>query len=327
MLKLIRLSFAALLLSHLSAHAASKDITGSKDHPLISRYPDTHTIQYRTSDFDALSLPVAQSVNVEGDFRHTAKLLEGKLTTIEYQSDKTSPFLQVVRNYESALTQSGFKTLFSCDGREQCGPTFVLNLMKNEQWRMENLTFDPISSDSAGSNNYSYWGGVLHKDNADIYVRVLFGQNTQHPAPTEIMLDVLETKPMVSGLVSVNTKFLSDALASEGKVVLQGILFDTDKADIKAESAIALKAIADYLSQNKLTKVFVVGHTDTTGDYHHNVELSGQRAQAVVAALTATYKIEKSRLLAVGVGPVAPIGSNKTDEGKAKNRRVEMVLN
>lgn len=321
----LRQTAKILLLASQLAFAAQDDLAGSQDHPLVSRYPDTHIIQYRSSAFDEFALPIAPSVSKEGTFVHPTKHLEGKVTTIEYQTNTKTPYLQVVRNYETALKQSGFKTLFTCNGREECGPLFVGSLL-GEQWREEKLTFGPSNSDSSGANRFHYWSGSLARTSGEVFVSVLTGENLQYPGPVEIVLDIIETKPMESGLVSVNPKFLSDSLASEGKVVLQGIFFDTDKATIKPESSAALKAISDYLNQNKSTKVFIVGHTDTSGDYSHNVDLSGQRAKAVTDALIAAYKIDRNRLRAVGVGPVAPAGSNSTEEGKAKNRRVEMVL-
>jgi outer membrane protein OmpA-like peptidoglycan-associated protein len=70
----------------------------------------------------------------------------------------------------------------------------------------------------------------------------------------------------------------------------------------------------------------VVGHTDNTGDYTHNIELSGRRAQAIVDAVVNDYDVEPTRLAAVGVGPLAPINTNRTEYGRSQNRRVELVL-
>jgi OmpA-OmpF porin, OOP family len=72
-------------------------------------------------------------------------------------------------------------------------------------------------------------------------------------------------------------------------------------------------------------KVNVVGHTDNVGTIDANMKLSQARATAVVAALTSKYGITAIRLKAYGVGPLAPVAGNKTDDGKAKNRRVELV--
>ncbi len=79
------------------------------------------------------------------------------------------------------------------------------------------------------------------------------------------------------------------------------------------------------MSQNPTLKLHVVGHTDNAGDLAMNMKLSQARAAAVVAALTTKYGVPANRLNPYGMGPYAPVASNKTDEGKAKNRRVELV--
>jgi outer membrane protein OmpA-like peptidoglycan-associated protein len=94
----------------------------------------------------------------------------------------------------------------------------------------------------------------------------------------------------------------------------------------QSQSEQALRAISDYLKKNPQQSFYVVGHSDTAGSYEHNVDLSRRRAQAVVAALTGKYAVAKPRLTAVGVGPVAPSGTNANDAGRARNRRVELVL-
>lgn len=131
---------------------------------------------------------------------------------------------------------------------------------------------------------------------------------------------------MQDNLVSIDANYLSKSIEADGKAILKGILFDTDKATLKAESETALKAIADYLMQNKSANVFIVGHTDTVGSYEHNVDLSSRRAATVATALTSEFKIDAKRLQTTGVGPVSPVGSNTSEAGRAINRRVEMVL-
>ena len=138
-------------------------------------------------------------------------------------------------------------------------------------------------------------------------------------------IDVLQVKSMERGLVTVTAAALERGLTSEGKAVLDGILFDHDKATIKPESKQALEVIARFLKDNPGLKVFIVGHTDGVGAFDYNLKLSQQRAQAVVAALTKDYGIAADRLAAHGVGPLSPARTNRSDEGKSENRRVEMV--
>ncbi len=137
-------------------------------------------------------------------------------------------------------------------------------------------------------------------------------------------LDIVEKQPMKQQVVADAEALLAD-LDRSGHVVLQGVYFDTDKAVVKPESEAALTEIAKLLTQNPEMKAFVVGHTDMSGSFEHNLELSARRAAAVVEALVSDHGIAAARLTPRGVGPLAPVGSNDTEAGRALNRRVELV--
>ena len=119
---------------------------------------------------------------------------------------------------------------------------------------------------------------------------------------------------------------LSSGIGSSGHSVINGILFDTGKAEVKPESAPALKAVADLLAQDPKLKVYVVGHTDNVGTVAANMDLSKRRAAAVVQALSAApYNVAASRMQSFGDGPTAPVAPNDSEDGRARNRRVELV--
>ncbi len=111
----------------------------------------------------------------------------------------------------------------------------------------------------------------------------------------------------------------SEDLALFGGQVLAG------KAEVKPESGAALQEIVKLLKQDGKLKVYVVGHTDNVGALAANIELSRRRAAAVAQALTTQYGVAADRLLAYGDGPCAPLASNDSDDGRALNRRVELV--
>ena len=117
---------------------------------------------------------------------------------------------------------------------------------------------------------------------------------------------------------------LYDRLAADGKIVTYAITFDTGKATIKPESMIEISRIAKLMKENPDLSFEVQGHCDATGSDKVNDPLSQKRAEAIVAALV-EQGIAASRLTAVGKGSHVPIASNSTDEGRAKNRRVEFV--
>ena len=117
---------------------------------------------------------------------------------------------------------------------------------------------------------------------------------------------------------------LYDRMMSDGKFITYGITFDVGKATIKPESMGEINRIVQLMTENPDLKFSVEGHTDNTGKEASNQTLSEQRSQAIVDKLV-ELGIAKDRLTAVGKGQNSPIADNTTDEGRAKNRRVEFV--
>ena len=136
-----------------------------------------------------------------------------------------------------------------------------------------------------------------------------------------------ETDNRAKALGELTDEQVAEALANDGRVAMSGEFFETDSATLSESSADVLHKLAATMYQMADTRLAVVGHTDSTGPFEHNLELSQARAQAVVAALLKEpYNIAPTRLVAVGVGPISPVASNKSDEGRALNRRVTFVL-
>lgn len=117
---------------------------------------------------------------------------------------------------------------------------------------------------------------------------------------------------------------LYDRMMTDGKFITYGITFDVGKATIKPESMGEINRIVTLMTENPDLKFSVEGHTDSTGNPASNQTLSEQRSQAIVAKLV-ELGIAQDRLTAVGKGQNSPIADNNTDEGRAKNRRVEFV--
>ena len=132
-------------------------------------------------------------------------------------------------------------------------------------------------------------------------------------------------KRLMSQDVSANADTLAGSLRDTGKAAVYGIYFDTDKAVIKPESEPALIEIAKLLQADPALRLFVVGHTDNVGSFDHNRKLSEARAESVTQALVGKHGVAAARLRPFGVGPTSPVASNQTEEGRAKNRRVELV--
>jgi OmpA-OmpF porin, OOP family len=295
---------AALMLLGVSlVGAQQKDVQGSKDHPLISRYPGSVITDYSANAFNEYTLPLGK---LEQDHWAKSQSLEGKLTRIHYEVPIGRSPLEVARNYQQALEHAGFQTLFSCAGGDQCGGGGVGNL----GW--------------CGGCSPRALSAKLSRPEGDVYVSFHVEQDNSS-TPANVQVDVIEVKAMEAGLVTVNAASLASDITRTGHASVYGIYFDTGKADVKPESDATLKEIAKLLQQDPTLKLYVVGHTDNVGQLANNMDLSRRRGDAVVKVLTTTYNVAATRLSAQGDGPTAPVASNDSEDGRAKNRRVELV--
>jgi len=163
----------------------------------------------------------------------------------------------------------------------------------------------------------------LSRPEDDVYVSLAV-QAQDTSSSGETMLDVIEVKPMENKEL-VDAASLAESVSKTGHAAVYGILFDTAKADVKPESDATLKEIAKLLQQDAKLKLYVVGHTDNQGMQDANMDLSMRRANAVILALTSKYGVAAARLKALGDGSSAPVASNDSEDGRAKNRRVELV--
>ena len=138
------------------------------------------------------------------------------------------------------------------------------------------------------------------------------------------MLTIVEKQSMVQEVVA-SAELFQSGLKASGHVEVPGIYFDTGKSELKPESDAAVAEIAKLLKADPALKVYVVGHTDNVASLDLNTKLSQARAEAVVQALIAKHGIAAARLIGRGVGPLTPTASNDSEEGRARNRRVELV--
>ncbi|ALM84383.1 OmpA family protein [Bordetella sp. N] len=306
----------ALMLAVAQPGRAADDIPGSKDHPMLSRFAGAQINAYSVQDYDEALMP---NQKIDRDDKVQALSLEGKVTRIGYRIGGGKSPLEVYRNYQAALKDGGFETIFACKNDEQCGEDFQRYVINSDKVRR------------AGQGDAAFGGtyyGLLAKKAApagDVYVFLdIMEDDSNHITP--VYQQVVETKAMQQGQVKVlDATAMQKALDESGKVAIYGVYFDTDKAEIKSDSKESLDQMGKLLKDNPSLKVYVVGHTDNEGALAHNRTLSQQRADAVVKALVSQYGVDAKRLEAYGVASLAPVASNDSDQGRAKNRRVELV--
>jgi outer membrane protein OmpA-like peptidoglycan-associated protein len=321
---------AVIFYSFSAALAQVGDVGESKDHPLISRYTDSQIIGYEIKEYDALLLPLGKTTidSKKGiPVFSKSQSIEGKVTRILYVAPEGRSTLEVFRNYQTALKKAEFETLLTC-ALNECGGQFQPLIYPLER-RLRNK--GQVSEYALEfPKDQRYMAARLSRPERQVHVSLYvainginnFKETYNHPV---VLLEVVETKVMETEKVTVNAEAMAKDLGRTGHVSIYGIYFDTDKAEIKPGSEPTVKEMAKLLRENPGLKVYIVGHTDNVGSLTYNLDLSQRRAESVVKALVTLHGADRTRMVANGVGPLAPMASNKTEEGRSKNRRVELV--
>jgi outer membrane protein OmpA-like peptidoglycan-associated protein len=316
---------AALLLVLAGVPAASAgDVPGSKDHPAVSRYPGSTIAWYDVQAFQ----PYAIATGPVTGYREIADWTEtqGRTTRIYYELEGQNTHSEVYANYKKALEDAGFSIL--ADGlftqssraaevgsRKWLGVYFSRNTLPPDGIRLLHG-----SSTSGGSG---FLAATKERAAGTLYVAVTV---TQYAAETvTALIDVVEVDKVETDLVTVNAEAMGADIDEYGRVTLDGLFFDHDKASLTAQSAPALAEIAKFLAARPDLSFFVVGHTDGSGTFAYNRSLSERRAASVIEALVEEHGVPAERLEAHGVGPLVPVFSNGSEGGRTKNRRVELV--
>jgi OOP family OmpA-OmpF porin len=335
------------------ATVPTADIKGSADSPLAKRYEGSHIVSYDKSaytDFTVPLSPLAKSADSDARDRHNNRLfapekkleVEGELTRIAYVVPEGRSPLEVLRNYQDVIEAAGGEVLFECKA-EQCGGdatrataggggNMSLAMLFAYETDLKDADFSngkcALASPIADQR---FLASRMPQEAGDAYVTVhtyslLAGNNCKAlNGRTIALVHVLEPKGRDRRMVLVEADRMAESLAATGSISLYGIYFDTDRADIRLESEPTLKEIAALLAKEPDMAVLVVGHTDSQGPFDHNLELSTRRAKAVKEALASRYGINPARLTAAGAGMMAPVATNDTEEGRARNRRVVLV--
>lgn len=324
--RLLPLLFCA---SAFAAMPPQDTVKNAKDHPLLSRFEGAKMVGYGLKEFDEVMLPAGKRVlNKDNQPAFDNALqLEGKYTRIAYNFPRERSALEVMRNYQAALDKAGLKTVFAC-AKEACGKdfgAFFLDKRLGDNFIQGSSEFWSPFNYGREDERYLLAKGS-RADGAPVHVGVYVVAPVQDKNGG-IYVEIVEAKPMEGGKVSANLNAaeMAKGIATDGKVAIYGIYFDTDKSEVKPESKAALSEMAKLLQQDPKLKLYVVGHTDNQGALAHNLELSQKRAEAVIKVLAADYKTDARRLSAKGVASYAPAASNDGEAGREKNRRVELV--
>lgn len=315
---------------------ALQDVAGGRDHPLVKRYEGSVLLAVEEKAFDEQLLALGPYVTgPDGKDAFTrSRTVEGKRSRRLYMAPDGRSSLEVYRNYEKALAEAGFKPLFSC-AKESCGRDGRLGYVLFGSKPLPNKTAKGagllVNDAFTGSSDERLLVALREDGPRQVYVQLLvaksfgFEARGRKEAGPAVLLEILEIGQMEERMVTVDASAMAKSIAEAGSVSLYGIYFDTDKAVVKPESAETLDEIAKLLKAEPGLELYVVGHTDDQGGLDYNLGLSRRRAQAVVDELVKKRGIKAARLTPAGVAMLAPKAPNATEEGRAQNRRVELV--
>ena len=344
-----------LLLAASSAWAdatlPTADAKGAKDSPLLGRFAGAFIVAHEAKDYDELKLPLGPLKQVADRNRRDAhnnlvfeptqaRALEGRRTHLVYLLPAGVAPLQAVRNYQNEIAAKGGKTLFECKSPE-CGgdparsseggggeQSMAMLLWPEERIKDKNFT-NGHCAQTTRTSEQRYAAAELPKSNAFVAVLAYELKEDRYckafAGRTVVVVDILEQKAMEQKMVTVKAEEMAQAINTTGRVALYGLYFDSARADVKPESKDTLEQIARLLAAQPALKLLVVGHTDNVGDFAGNLDLSKRRAEAVISVLASQYKVDRKRLSPFGVSFASPVAPNTSEDGKAKNRRVELV--
>jgi OmpA-OmpF porin, OOP family len=317
---------ALCIVLFLAVMANAQDVVGSKDPAGMKRYEGSELIGYRAPKFDEYLLPLGTPTSMAPPVYAKSKQIEGLVSYYTYLAPEGRTPAELFQNYKQEFQRLGIQTLYEKNAGQAgwFGPT--LDKIAEDSDLSQILAYDEADerimvgkSKDAGPSYYlvfvtAYKDGVIPE-------RL---QSKVQKGRALAQLVVVTPEQMEKKMAFVNADDMKQALHESGKVALYGVYFDTDKDVVKSESQPTLEEIAKLLKGEPPLRLHVVGHTDNQGKAEYNLDLSRRRAASVVREL-AKMGIAANRLDSFGCGLYSPVASNGTEEGRAKNRRVELV--
>lgn len=290
----------------LSLHAvvsfAQDDAEGCKDYPAFNRMPNYYLSSCGQKEFGLLQFPVGKP-DPDNENKIKSTDVEGKIFVYNYllkEGATEASGMQIMRNFQNGLKTKGATIL--AEYPNWCGGYYTYNgELGDGGIPFGNGCVNWSTTMKFKSEGKEVWV-YLQKNDGGYDIAV---------AEREEMKQDIKASEMLT------------ALNKDGYIALY-INFETGKADIKTESQPIIEQIVQLLQSNPSLKISVEGHTDDSGTPQSNQVLSEKRAASVMNAVIAK-NIDKTRIKSKGWGQTKPLADNRTEEGKAKNRRVEIV--
>lgn len=305
----------------------TKDVIGSTDNIFIGRYPGSYISHFYQTDFDKVIIPLTvNSLNKPKKFDSLP--VEGERTIIIYDLPPANEknIYKVYKSLEKSFLAKGFEPTLNCNTEENknsCGSFFTRQIFKSSVSHKNYRKFKEFYNLNHNDGPLYIYSGKLEKDNGEYYLTSVISKS-KYSRYIQYSIDMVKVGELETKAMVLTTNDLTSGINSHGKAELKGIYFDNDSATLNKKSEASLTTIATYLKAHPNSKYYVVGHTDTKGSYSYNQQLSQNRAKAVMASLVAKG-VSKEALRADGISYLSPVESNSKNEGKEKNRRVELI--
>ncbi|MDD8024198.1 MAG: OmpA family protein [Paracoccaceae bacterium] len=228
--------------------------------------------------------------------------------------------LQILADLREQIVAAGYLPLYACE-TDDCGGfdfRYALDLLPEPEMHVDLGDFRYL----AASRGAEFLALTVSRSSESgfVHLTTLTAQAIATAQPSNPLQSSTPTP------APGPTTGLAARLDSSGAAVLEDLIFESGKVELEPAEFDSLRALADYLSTRPETRIALVGHTDTDGGLAGNIAISQKRAAAVRARLIADYGVTPAQVTAEGAGWLAPRASNQTPEGRAKNRRVEVII-
>lgn len=294
----------------------------------MKRYEGSEIIGYHAPNFNEYVLPLSAPQGALPAIYTKTLPVEGLLSRHTYIAPAGRTVTELMRNYKLEFQRLGVQTMFEKKAGDPgwIGPEYSKMAEEDDlsQILATNEADERLLIGKTRDAKPTYYVVFVTAYNGNGLIPERLAA-VVHTGSAIAVVTVIAPEAMEKKMTFVNADEMKGAIGESGKVILYGIFFDTDKDVVKPESKPTLDEIAKLMKSNQSLKVHVVGHSDNQGKPDYNLDLSRRRAASVVRELTTKFAIAPDRLDSFGCGLYSPLAANTTEEGRAKNRRVELV--
>lgn len=279
-----------------------------------------------TSGADSVRIPLGRLE----DGRVQARTIDGEIENVVLRVEGETPTLDLLMTVAGHLNESGYREIFRCHDRECGGFDFIseIEIVAAPEMYVDIGDFRYLSAGRDADGKAGLVGVVVSRSMHNGFIQITAAQETARslklsPDPAE---EIVNSVREAVGSEGISHGSMVEQLVAEGHAALSTLEFAPGSLTLENGELHELEELAEFLKVNSNQMVFLVGHTDASGTLESNIELSRKRAGAVQEILIERYGVNPEQLMADGIGYLSPRATNLTEEGRARNRRVEAIL-